>query len=72
MHAVSQFDCWVRVFGSTCNHSFSVSLFVWANSDKLLSQIWCYVSVAVHKDSDWLLQGDCCEVFDLKEAEDEW
>lgn len=51
---------------STGNHRFSVSLFVWTNSHKLLSQIWRNVRVAVDEDSDRLLQRDCREVFHLQ------
>lgn len=57
-----------RSFVSTGNHSFSVPLFVRTDSHKFLPQIWRYVSVAVNKDPDRLLQWNCCQVFHLQSS----
>ena len=50
----------------TCHYSQSIIFSVASNSYKLLSQVMSYISVVIHKQSDWLVQRQSDELFNLQ------
>lgn len=53
----------------TCHYSQSIIFSVTPYSYKLLSQVMSYISVIIHKQSDWLVQRQSDKLFNLQKTQ---